>query len=105
MRHTITYLSIIVISLLAGCTNSWSSLTRWREQYPEAAAVCQGYVRTDHQMFPHCMSVSGGSNHMNCCGMACPDQQGDLRRQDVSQSVFSGISGGSLSLGVCAAIN
>jgi len=59
MWHTITYLSILVVSLLTGCTHYWTSPIQWREQYTEAAAVCQGYVRTDSQMFPRCMSVHG----------------------------------------------
>jgi hypothetical protein len=59
MWHTVPYLSSIVVSLLAGCTHYWTSPTQWREQYTEAAAVCQGYVRTDNQMFPRCMSGHG----------------------------------------------
>jgi hypothetical protein len=42
---------------------------------------------------------------MSDYGMACPDQQGGIRSQDVSKSVFSDISGVAFSLGACAAIN
>jgi hypothetical protein len=59
MRKTITYLSVIVVSLLAGCTGYWTDPTQWREQYTEAATVCQRYVRTDNQLFSRCMSVHG----------------------------------------------
>jgi hypothetical protein len=59
MRKTITSLSVIVVSLLAGCTSYWTAPTQWREQYTEAATVCQDYLRTDNQLFSRCMSVHG----------------------------------------------
>jgi len=59
MRKTITYLSVIVVFLLVGCTSYWTNPTQWREQFTEATTVCQGYVRTDHQLFSRCMSVHG----------------------------------------------
>jgi len=59
MRKAITYLSVIVVSLLAGCTSYWADPIQWREQYTEAAIVCQRYVRTDNQLLSHCMSVHG----------------------------------------------
>src|SRR5262245_42943575 len=46
-----------------------------------------------------------GPSQMSCCGMASPDQQGGIRSQDVSKSVFSDILGMACSLGAGAALN
>jgi hypothetical protein len=57
MRKTIICLSVIVVSLLAGCTSYWTDPTQWRKQYTEDATVCQRYVRTGNHLFSRCMSV------------------------------------------------
>jgi hypothetical protein len=46
-----------------------------------------------------------GLNQISCYGMACPDQQGGIRSQNVSENIFSAISDIVLSLGAGAAIN
>jgi len=69
----ITYISVITGFLLAGCnTNYWTHPAQWREKYTEATAICGGYVGTDNQLFPRCMSSRGWSQSDELMGGNIP---------------------------------